>query len=130
MVDGLKQQQRIRKTYSERYFGMAVISELSSLTPANISLINLKANLGSVAPDKEPLKKDKKEAGKNEVKNLVLEGLVFGGHGTLESSLAGFIMKLKESPMFRQISIQKNSIEPLRKDDVLHFIIEIKLMDS
>lgn len=130
MVDGLKQQQRISKTYSERYLGMAVISELSSLTPANIRLINLKVNLGSVAPDEELLKKDKKEAGKNEVKNLALEGLVFGDRGALESSLGGFIMKLKESPMFRQISIQKNSIEPFRKDDVLHFIIEIKLAVS
>jgi len=130
MVDSLKQQQRISKAYSERYLGMAVISELSSLTPANIRLINLKANLGSVAPDEDPMKKDKKEAGKSEVKKLALEGLVFGDHNTLESSLAGFIMKLKESPMFRQISIQKNSIEPFRKDDVLHFIIEIKLMGT
>ena len=130
MADSLKQQQRIGKTYSERYLGMAVISELSSLTPANIRLINLKANLGSVAPDEEPPKKDKKEAGKNEVKKLVLEGLVFGGHSTLESSLAGFIMNLKESPMFRQISIQKNSIEPLGKGDILHFIIEITITAS
>jgi len=130
MADSLKQQQQISKTYSERYLGMAVISELSSLTPANIRLINLKANLGSVAPDGEPLKKDKKETGKNEVKKLVLEGLVFGGHSTLESSLAGFIMKLNESPMFRQSSIQKNSIEPLGKDEVLHFIIEITITDS
>ena len=131
MVDSLKQQKQISKTYSERYFGMAVISELSSLTPANIRLINLKANLGSVAPDEEALKKDIKEAGKNKVKkNLVLEGLVFGDHNTLESSLAGFIMRLKESPMFRQISIQKNTIEPFRKDDVLHFIIEITIAAS
>jgi len=129
MVDGLKQQQRISKTYSERYLGMAVISEISSLTPANIRLINLKATLGSVAPDGEPLKKDKKEAGKNEVNKLMLEGLVFGDHNTLESSLAGFIMKLQESPMFRQISIQKNSIEPFRKDDVLNFIIEITMTE-
>ena len=130
MVDGLKQQQRINKAYSERYFGMAVISELSSLTPANIRLINLKANLGSAAPDEELLKKDKKEAVKSEVKNLTLEGLVFGDRGALESSLGGFIMKLKESPMFRQISIQKNSIEPLGKGDILHFIIEITITAS
>mgnify|MGYP001453047898 CR=1 FL=1 len=131
MVDSLKQQKQISKTNSERYLGMAVISELSSLTPANIRLINLKANLGSVAPDEEALKKDTKEAGKNKVKkNLVLEGLVFGDHSTLESSLAGFIMRLKESPMFRQISIQKNSIEPFRKDEALHFIIEITIAAS
>lgn len=130
MVEEVKQQQLISKAYSERYLGMAVISELSSLTPANIRLIDLKANLGSVASAEEPLKKDKKEAVKSEVKNLTLEGLVFGDRGALESSLGGFILKLKESPMFRQISIQKNSIEPFRKDDVLHFIIEIKLVVS
>ncbi|MDP3283067.1 MAG: pilus assembly protein PilM [Desulfobacterales bacterium] len=121
MVDGLKEQQRISKTYSERYLGMAIISELSSLTPKNIRLISLKAYMGSVAQEELP-KKDIK-------KNLLLEGLVFGDRNTLESSLAGFIMKLKESPMLRQISIQKNSIEPFRKDDVLHFIIDITLTD-
>jgi len=130
MVEEAKQQQRISKAYSEKYLGMAVISELSLLTPANIRLIDLKANLGSAAPEEELLKKDKKEAVKSEVKNLTLEGLVFGDRGALESSLGGFIMKLKESPMFGQISIQKNSIEPFRKNDVLHFIIEIKLAVS
>ena len=30
--------------------------------------------------------------------------------------------------MFSHISVQKNSIEPLRKDEVLHFVIEIKLV--
>lgn len=128
MVDGLKEQQSVGKKYSERYLGMAVISELSSLTPANIILINLKADLGSVGPDKEAAKKG---PGKDEIKkNVALEGLVFGNHGALESALAGYIMRLKESPMFRQISIQKNSIEPFGKEDALHFIIEIKLTAS
>jgi len=127
MIDSLKKQQGISKAYSERYLGMAVISELSSLTPSNIRLINLKADLGSIAKEEESIKKD---AGKNEVKkNLVLEGLIFGDNRTLESSLASFILKLNESPMFGKISVQKNSIEPFKKDDVLHFIIDVKLKD-
>jgi len=131
MVDGLKEQQQISKTYSERYLGMAVISELSSLTPKNIRLINLKADLGGFASGQEPPKKDIKTSGKNDVKRkLVIEGLVFGDRNTLESSLAGFIIRLKESPMFRKINIQKNGIEPFRKDDVLHFVIDIALMES
>jgi type IV pilus assembly protein PilM len=130
MVDGLKAQQQVSKTYSEKYLGLAVISELSSLTPGNIRLINLKAELGGANSGEDLQGKDLKKSGKNEVKrNLELEGLVLGDNNSLESSLAGYIMKLKESPMFRQISLQKNTIEPFRKDNVLHFVIEIALMD-
>jgi len=37
-------------------------------------------------------------------------------------------MKLKSSPMFSNVSVQRNSIERLRKDEVLNFVIEMKLV--
>jgi len=45
---------------------MAVIGELSALTPTHIRLINLKADFGTLLPDKTPdkAKEPPKEAGK------------------------------------------------------------------
>lgn len=127
MVASSGKQQQMSKGYSDRYLGMAVISELSLLTPANIRLINLKTYLGAVPSGKEPAADSKKEAVKEESKNVVVEGLVFGDRQNLESTLAGYIMKLEASPMFRQISVQKNSIEPFKKSEVLRFVIDMKI---
>jgi hypothetical protein len=57
-----------------------------------------------------------------------VDGVIFGNRRTLESSLAGYIMKLQASPIFRQISIQKNSVERIKKRDVLRFTINMKIL--
>ena len=129
MLSSSGRQHQLERTYVDRYLGMAVIGELSLMTPPNIRLIDLKVRMGAAQPGKITAKETKKEAArpKEEAKNVTVEGVVFGDRKALESSLAGYIMKLKLSPMFSQISVQKNSIEPLRNDDVLYFVIEIKL---
>jgi hypothetical protein len=106
---------------------MAVISELSLLTPANIRLINLRAHVGTVPSGKGSAKESKKETTKEELKHVVIEGIVFGDRRTLESSLAGYLMKLEASPILRQVSIQKNNIEPFKKSEVLYFVIDMQI---
>jgi type IV pilus assembly protein PilM len=130
MLSSSSRQQQLARTYVNRYLGMAVISELSSMTPPNIRLIDLKVRTGAVQSGKMTAKEPKRETAspKQEGKNVTVEGVVFGDRKALEASLAGYIMKLKSSPMFSHISVQKNSIEPLRKDEVLYFVIEMKLV--
>ena len=111
------------KEYSDRYLGLAIISEISSLTPQNIRLISFKTNLGAPPSGKEPAKEPKKA----ELKNVIVDGVILGDRRSLESSLAGYIMKLEASPMFHRISIKKNSIEPFKKNEALHFIIDLKI---
>jgi hypothetical protein len=123
IVVSSKQFQQASKVYRERYLGMAVIGELSELTQASIRLTDMKVYLGSIRHGTGVLKDAKKE----ETEKLVVEGVVFGNRKTLESSFADYIMKLETSPMFRQVGIQKNSIEPFRKDEVLHFIVDLKI---
>ena len=137
-----KQQKYSSRAYSERYRGMAVIGELSALTPANIRLVNLKADFGAADTQKanEPPKAapaDKKEAAKEPAKeqtptgktgNLIVEGIVVGNRQSLESSLAVYLMKLQDSPIFRQVTIQKNSVENVKKRDILRFTINMKII--
>ena len=129
MLSSSSRQHQLERTYVNRYLGMAVISELSSMTPANIRLIDLKVRTGAVQSGKVTKEPKRDTASTNqEGKNVTIEGVVFGDRKALEASLAGYIMKLKSSPMFSQISVQKNGIEPLRRDEVLYFVIEIKLV--
>jgi hypothetical protein len=130
MLSSSSRQQHLSMAYVDRYLAMAVISELSSMTPANIRLIDLKVRTGAVQSGKIPAKEAKREATapKEEGKKVTVEGVVFGDRKTMESSLAGYIMKLKSSPMFSHVGVQKNGIEPLRNDEVLYFVIEMKLV--
>ena len=142
-----KQQKYSSRAYSERYRSMAVIGELSALTPANIRLVNLKADFGEFAVEKaneppktapkETAQEIKKDAAKEPPKvqvpagkmgNLVVEGIIAGNRQSLESSLAGYLMKLQESPMFHQVAVQKNSVERVKKKEILHFTINMKIL--
>ena len=142
-----KQQKYSSRAYSERYRSMAIIGELSALTPANIRLVNLKADFGEFAAEKaiEPpkttpketapeLKKDaakeppKVQASAGKMGNLVVEGIIAGNRPSLESSLAGYLMKLQESPIFHQVAVQKNSVEHVKKKEILHFTINMKIL--
>ena len=125
-ADAAKREQ-VYKEYSDKYLGMAVISELSLLTPANIRLVNLRAHVGTVPSGKGSVKELKKETAKEELKHVVLEGVVLGDRKTLESSLAGYVMKLEASPIFRQVSVQKNNIEPFKKTEILYFVIDMQI---
>jgi type IV pilus assembly protein PilM len=132
--------------YSERYRGMAVIGELSALTPANVRLVSLKTDFGAVLPEKdrdpvkatataekkdtvkEPPKEPPKEtAAAGKTGTVVLEGFIFGNRRTLESSLAGYFIQLQSSPVFRQVTIQRNTIERFQQKDILRFTINMKM---
>jgi len=117
----------------ERYLSMAVISELSGLTPFHIQLLSVRANLN------EALKTKAAETTKNvsstpvnhenskTIRLLEIEGIINGERKILESLLAQYVMKLDASPLFGEISIQKNDIEPLGKTEILHFTLNAKI---
>ncbi|HUH65024.1 MAG TPA: pilus assembly protein PilM [Syntrophales bacterium] len=130
MLSTSSRQHQLSMTYVDRYLGMGVISELSWLTPTNIRLIDLRVRAGAGQAGKLPVAEVKKETSplKEGTKGVVIEGIVFGDRKVLEATLAGYVMKLKSSPMFSHVSVQKNSIELLRRNEVLHFVVEMKLV--
>ena len=112
-----KHKRSVLKGYSRRYFALAVIGELSRMTPENIRLLNIESNFGplSVTGDKDG------------EKTLVLEGIVFGHYHTLEASLAAYLMKLESSPVMGKPRFHKSSLESLEGKDVLHFTVQMNL---
>ena len=129
LVSQVKQQQQLTKAYGERYLGMAIISELTALTPRDINLISMKAYLGAVPGQKNPAasRESAKDTPKSGERDITVEGLIFGKRESAEALLAGYIVKLDGSPMFRQLTVQKNSFESFKKGEALHFIINAKI---
>ena len=57
-----------------------------------------------------------------------MEGVVIGNRLTFESILAGYIVKLKDSPLFETPSIENKSFKYLDKKEVLVFSAKLDLV--
>jgi len=88
------------------------------LTPANVRLLSLTARLSDAPVNKKSEKKP----------SLVLSGVVRGDRMILESTLAGYLMQLKNSPLFDQPKISKKSFEHYQGAEVLKFTARLKLV--
>ena len=124
MADEVKTQRKITSQYVQRYLGIAVIGEISDLTPANIHLISLKIAEESVSPKADT---DKTQKETKDVTSVIIQGVISGNSNMLDSLLSQYVMKLENSPMLSQVSIQKNSIVTFKKSEVLHFILSAKI---
>jgi hypothetical protein len=108
----------------EKYLSVAVISEITNLTPANVRLLSLSTQVNNQpGKDNAPAKGKTKEKG-----TLILDGIVQGDRLILESSLAGYLMELRNSPIFDQPTISKKSFERFENKEGLRFTARLKLI--
>jgi Tfp pilus assembly PilM family ATPase len=128
MAARIAQRRQLSKGYADRYLGMVLISELAALTPANIRFIDLKINFGPAQTG--DASKQAKDAPKARVEEVTVEGLILGERTLFETSLASYTMALEASPLFRQVSIQTNTVGPYIKDEALHFILNLKVEEQ
>lgn len=126
LVAKLKQRNELSKVYADRYLGLVLISELAAQTPAHIRFTDMKITLGPARGGDA----GKKEAPKARVEEITLEGLILGERAIFETSLAAFTMALEASPLFKQVAVQKNSMEPYLKGETLHFILNMKVEEQ
>ncbi len=118
LVEDIRSKNQEIRLIGQKYFGLAVIGEITDLTPANVRLLSLSAQLGD-----DPAKKKAEKQ-----RDLVLSGVVRGDRLTLESTLAGYLMELKNSPLFDKPTISKKSFERYEGVDVLKFTARLKLV--
>jgi hypothetical protein len=132
MASNVGKRRQLSKAYVERYLGMVLISELVALTPANIRFLDLKISLGE--PGKKAAdasSKDKPAETPNPgIEEVTVDGLILGERQMFETSVAGYLMTLEASPLFRQVTVQKNNIETYLKGEALHFILNLKVEDQ
>ncbi|UCH19605.1 MAG: hypothetical protein JSU83_13570 [Deltaproteobacteria bacterium] len=118
LVDQAKQRNEIYRDFSKKYLGIVVLREVSNITPSNIRLLSITANLGGKPGNAE----EKIE------KRLVLEGIILGDRLAFEASLAEYLIKLKESPLFDQPTIDKKQLGFYQNNEVLQFTAHLKLI--
>jgi hypothetical protein len=118
----------ILKEYSNRYLGMAVIEELSRITPPNIRLLNATINLGKTSESKEKTATKTLNKKKGATKTLSLEGIIFGEPQTLDSDLAIYLIRLERSPVLSQPSIHKKTFEPHEGKNFLNFTVHLTVI--
>jgi hypothetical protein len=118
LVDDIRSKNREIQLIGQKYFGLAVVCEITDLTPESVRLISLAAHLGGDPVDKKPKK----------VRELVLSGIVKGDRLILESTLAGYLLQLKNSPLFDKPTINKKSFEQNNGVEVLKFTARLKLI--
>jgi len=108
----------------EKYFSVAVISEITNLTPVNVRLLSLSTQVnGQPGKENAPAKNKTKEKG-----TLILDGIVQGDRLILESTLAGYLMELRNSPLFDQPTISKKTFERFENKEGLRFTARLKLI--
>lgn len=122
LVDRIRAQNRDLQGIGNNFLGVAVLGEVANSTPASVRLLSINARLGASA---SPAPAGKPQTLK---KMLVLEGFVFGERTTLEADLAAYLMAFKNSPLFKQTTISKKSLEMIDNQPVIRFTAEIELV--
>ena len=123
MMSNVAKRRQLTRDIANRYIGIVMISELTTMTPNNIQIINLKIDLGST-PDGGTAKPP--EPSKTQAGDVTMDGVVLGNRQMLETMLTGYVMRFESSPVFKQVAIQKSAIESYMKNEMLHFTINMK----
>jgi Tfp pilus assembly PilM family ATPase len=111
----LKKKHKDISYYKERYLGVGMFGELATLTPPNIRLLNVTA-------DREKGPKESEKSWR-----LVLEGIVMGSASASESSLAGYVFKLQDSPLFSRALISKKGRVTFEGNEGLQFVLNVRI---
>ncbi len=101
-----------------RYTPVALLTELSQITPANIRLMNANAKFGQGSTNNSA----------GIINTVTIEGIVFGTPGSFETSLTGYMLSLKNSPMFSRPNIQNKQIEYYNDQEVLRFKAKLEII--
>lgn len=127
-VNEEKVQRDIARKYVQRYFSLAAIGELSNLSMPGVRLIscNITQGTGSSKSGATDKTKEAEKTAQSPQDGLMIEGVVFGEKNTLDSTLGQYVLKLESSPMFSNVTTQKNSVVKFKKNDVLHFTLSAK----
>jgi hypothetical protein len=122
LVERMRAQNRDLQGIGNNFLGVAVLGEVANSTPASVRLLSINARL---APSASPTPAGKSQAPK---KVLVLDGLIFGDRMTLEADLAAYLMALKSSPLFKQTTISKKSLEMIDNQPAIRFTAQMDLV--
>ena len=118
LVDKNKEKNAEFREFSRKYLGMVVLTEISNLTPSNVRLNSIYILLDGDTPN------DGKASAS---KNVILEGIILGDRTTMEATLAGYLIQLSGSPLFKQPVINQKEPGFFMDKEILRFTAQLKL---
>jgi type IV pilus assembly protein PilM len=110
-------QQTLRNTI-QRFSAVAVLRELSEITPPRIRLLTTEV----------AVTKDRNTKTVTESRTLILDGVIFGSPNEFETMLSGYLFTLSNSPIFRKPSVQSKRIELYNAQEVLRFTAKVEIL--
>nr|MDA8387909.1 pilus assembly protein PilM [Nitrospiraceae bacterium] len=121
MADEAGQKARQYAGQCRRERALALIGEISRLTPASVSLSSLNADLAENALNTNA------GAGQKENGNAVISGAISGDANMLEAMFAMYVMRLRSSPLFSGVSVSSTRIERDGHGASLAFTLALKM---
>jgi type IV pilus assembly protein PilM len=113
-----RQEHLLLKELGNRYEPVALLGELADLTSSDVSLLAVTLDLP------QPRQEQATKGGGR--KAVVVEGIVTGEVETLDAGLAGYLLKLRSSPLFEMPAVHKSEIEEYPGEGrVLRFILHV-----
>lgn len=110
-------QQRLKK-YSKRYAGLAALTEIIQLTPDRVKLHKVTTDLN-----------EKATGGNNRWGSMIIEGIVTGEEVDFETVLAGYLVRLRGSPLLADPTVHNRSVKVYSDaGEVLHFIVYLNVI--
>lgn len=114
LLQKVKKGQESIKGVGHRYKPVAVINEISRLTPPHVRLLSLSLDMKPAVGNPSP-------------RLVRIEGVVFGDRLTYESLLAEFLVKLQTSPLLNNFSIQQRAFAFVEEKEVLRFTAQMEI---
>jgi hypothetical protein len=131
-TENVRALQERRRAATKRYEGLALLSEITRLTPENISLLHVSVAMGSSitlldvpAAKCRPIKTAADAKG-----TLLLKGIVNGERTSLETSLTIYIARLDQSQLFHAVEVDSTKL--VESSDELHlsFTLKVKTIEE
>lgn len=99
----------------QRYTPVAIVAELSDITPADIRLMSIDTMLSGG------------HASADSLRSVSIEGIIFGEPDRFEPLLTGYLLNLKNSPIFRKPNVRSKQIEYYMNQQVLRFSANLSI---
>ena len=124
--------QERRRAATRRYEGLALLSEITRLTPENISLLHVSVAMGnSITLLDDPVAKGRPLKTAAEAKGtLLLKGVVKGDRTTLETSLTIYIALLDQSQLFYAVEVDSTKLVESSDEVHLTFTLKVRTLEE
>ncbi|GAB7081739.1 hypothetical protein [Megalodesulfovibrio paquesii] len=127
----VNEKNRQLKRASKIYESLAVIKEVSELTPSEVRIVSMDMEFGADLPEKAATgKKSGSKSNQDRIPRLlILDGVVLGDPNNYDLVLTSFMIRLENSKLFGLPIIHKRSVEEFSTSgSVLRFTVHINMM--